>query len=79
MLDTSVSYADVLRKLGLVDRGGNYTTLKRAISKNQLRTDLLDVNRAKANQEKAIRQNNENNLARKISLKDILDGKVDHY
>ena len=75
MLDESSSYAEVLRKLGLADRGGNYSTLTRAIEKYKLNLDQININRTKANIKRAKGKHN----SKKINLEDILDGKIDHY
>lgn len=40
-ISTSLSFAEALRKLGLVPRGGNYATLHRAIARLELNTSHM--------------------------------------
>lgn len=47
LLDTSNSYSDLLRKVGLNNRGANPETLKRIIKEYQLDETQLNINRTK--------------------------------
>lgn len=49
LMDSSNSYSDILRKLGVSSsNGGNYRTLIKRIKDNNLSTSLLDSNRTKS-------------------------------
>ncbi len=45
LLDGSASYADVIKRIGLIGHGGNYITLKRRITQDGLSTSRLEQNR----------------------------------
>lgn len=79
IFDESSSYAEVLRKVGLIDRGGNYSTLINAIKKYGLNLDIINENRKNANIERAKMQHENNKFKEKIDLKDVFSGKISHY
>ena len=80
LVDESVSLAEVLRKVGLVDRGGNYATLKKLIDKYGINLVKLNKNRSIAYSEKAkeLRASSKPFGVDKIPLEDILSGKREY-
>lgn len=72
LLDESTGYADVLLKVELTDKGGNYKTLKDFIAKYNLDETKLNENR-----HKAYKMCGENSL--QYSLEDIFAGKHPNY
>ena len=70
LLDTSNSYADVFRKLGMSQYGSNYDTLRKAINIMELDLTKIAENRTK---EKSVSYR-ERSGRDKIPLSDILDG-----
>lgn len=72
LLDTSNSYAHLLRRLELNPRGGNPETLKRIIKQYNLSTKQLDLNRHNLFSECAKKIH----LKTQINLQDVLNGKA---
>lgn len=75
LLDTSNSYSDLLRKVGLNPKGGNPETLKRIIKEYNLNETQLNINRKKLYSNCAIQMH----LKNKKSIEDILTNKVPYY
>lgn len=75
LLDTSNSYADVLKKIDLKPAGGNYNTLRKLIKTYKLDTNQIDNNRS------CMYSNNMNELRirRTYITSDILEGKHEGY
>lgn len=68
LLDSSSSYKEVLRKLGMCDHGANYTTLRKIIGEYALDLTTIAANRTREN-EKFIR---DLHSRKRMSLEDIL-------
>lgn len=71
LLDTSNGYADVLRKIGLCQKGGNQETLKSIIIEYNLDVSKLNENRSKLF--------SNTNSRKPAKLEDIFDGKYPNY
>lgn len=69
ILDSSQSYRDVVIKVGLSDRSGNFQTLKRNIRQRGLSTEKLDSNRRLSIKKNAERTNR---IKKRSELSDIL-------
>ena len=72
LLDTSYSYANVLSKCGMSERGGNHRTLKRIIKEYGLSKDQLNKNRRIFLKECA---NKSNKNKRAVCLEDVFSNK----
>ena len=73
-MDESCSYAEVLRKLGLRDCGGNYATLKRKIEIEEINLDAINRNRIIANKQRANSQHKDGTFKQPVPLEDVLTG-----
>ena len=76
LLDESNSYADILRKVGLCEKGRNPDTLKKIISEYGLDTSTLDANR------RTLYSKNAFGTHKKITIpleEIIIDGKHPNY
>lgn len=74
LLDTSNSYADVLRKIGMSQYGNNYETLTKAIN-----TMDLDLTKIAVNREKAKSSMFKEKVRKAPSLEDIINGNYGKY
>jgi len=74
LLDTSNSYSDLLRNIGLNPKGGNPNTLKKIIKEYGLDETTLNINRSNLLRQNAINTH----IKTKKSLEDILDNKCSY-
>lgn len=75
LLDTSNSYGDLLRKIGLNPKGGNPATLKKIIEEYNLDETQLNKNRHNLYSQNSIIPR----MKRKKSMEDILSNKAPFY
>ena len=75
LLNNSYSYADVLRKIGLSIKGGNYYTLKKVIKEYELDESKINKNRRTLYSQLCKNTIKENTYL----LEDILNGKHPNY
>ena len=74
LLDTSNSYSDLLKKIGLNPKGGNPETLKKIIKEYNLDETIINVNRSNLFRQNAITTH----LKTRKSLEDILNNKCSY-
>lgn len=75
LLDTSDSYSDLLRKLGLNPKGGNPETLKKIIKEYDLDESQLNENRHNLLSQNSIYLHQKN----KVPIEDIFSGKYIYH
>lgn len=75
LLDTSDSYSDLLRKIGLNPKGGNPETLKKIIKEYKLDETKLNINRSNLRSQKAITTH----IKTKVPMEDIFSNKYIYY
>ncbi len=75
LLDTSDSYSDILRKIGINPKGGNPRTLHKIISEYDLDETQLNINRRKLYS----RNSTYSHLQKKKSMEDILSNNCNFF
>ncbi len=75
LLDTSDSYSDLLRKIGLNPKGGNPETLKKIIKEYELDETQLNINRSNFKIKNAINTH----IKTKIPMEDIFSNKYIYH
>lgn len=75
LLDTSDSYSDLLRKIGLNPKGGNPETLKKIIKEYKLDETKLNINRSNLRSQNAITTH----IKTKVPMEDIFSNKYIYH